>query len=306
MISKRIHRTQARRLSFLILALAICLASEGFGKLDARAEFDRGDSFFRQGRYATARMAYKAATRMKPDHWQAWEQLGITCKKLGRLQEAIQAFEKAIAINPRDKTLDWHLWDATKKLSKPINIPMPKVKFFRQTDHKGPHIGVGLGGGYGFVRGTKRFDRLGPGDEWPGIALNLQIGYGVTKNIILLLKTHSLYRNGNYLVNPLLGVQSIELYSGTVKAYFWQGTHQFAISAGIGSAWTKTFFMKNSKLQYQRDTGMGLSAGLTYVIFPHLEMEVLAMVGFPKIVIGSKEAAGRFWGGILNINFVLF
>lgn len=311
---RRIDRTPIREFSILVFAIAICVATDAIAQLDAEAEFERGNVFFKQGKYATARIAYKAATRINPDHGRAWEQLGITCKKLGKFEDAIHAFEKARDIRPRDNTLDWHLWDATNKLSKPRKTssleprksPTPKVKFFRKTDHKGPYFGVGIGGGYGSIRETNQFDRLGPGDEWPGLALRLQLGYGATKNVILLLSTYSLYKKGNFWANPVLGIQSIEFYSGTIKAYFLQGTHQFAISAGVGRARMRGFFLEKGKLLYQGDSGTGLSAGLAYVIFPHLEIEATAIVGFPKFVIRSKDVAGRLWSGILSLNFVLF
>lgn len=59
-----------------------------------------GAERFRTGDYTSSLHWFQQATHIDPSHQSAWSYLGASLLKLGRKQEASQALEKAIALNP--------------------------------------------------------------------------------------------------------------------------------------------------------------------------------------------------------------
>ena len=61
----------------------------------------KGDIHLRQGRYAEAIDAYEKAIELDPRYAKAWNNKGLALDNLSKLDESIQVFEKAVEINPR-------------------------------------------------------------------------------------------------------------------------------------------------------------------------------------------------------------
>jgi tetratricopeptide (TPR) repeat protein len=61
----------------------------------------KGDIHLRQGRYAEAIDAYEKAIELDPRYAKAWNNKGLALDSLNKLDESVQAFEKAVEINPR-------------------------------------------------------------------------------------------------------------------------------------------------------------------------------------------------------------
>ena len=52
------------------------------------------------GRLEEAVASYDKAVEIKPDYHQAWNNRGIALRKLGRLEEAVASYDKAVEIKP--------------------------------------------------------------------------------------------------------------------------------------------------------------------------------------------------------------
>jgi|WetSurMetagenome_2_1015567.scaffolds.fasta_scaffold00586_1 tetratricopeptide (TPR) repeat protein len=84
---------------FIILVM-ICTAA--FGQLTALDWGNKGADLFGQGKYDEALQAFNKAIEINPQLAGAWTGKGYGLKALGRYDEAVQAFDKAIEINPQD------------------------------------------------------------------------------------------------------------------------------------------------------------------------------------------------------------
>jgi len=73
-----------------------------FSILVAFPKFDRGNKFYRAGRYDAAVVCYKKAVELKPDWLQAWLKLATSLKKLRRYEEAILACDRAISLDSKN------------------------------------------------------------------------------------------------------------------------------------------------------------------------------------------------------------
>ncbi|WP_156183509.1 CHAT domain-containing protein, partial [Crocosphaera watsonii] len=72
------------------------------------AWYNRGIALFNLGRWDEAIASYDKALQLKPDYHLAWDHRGIIlCDNLGRFEEAITSFEKALEIKP-DYYSAWH------------------------------------------------------------------------------------------------------------------------------------------------------------------------------------------------------
>jgi len=65
---------------------------------------DRGDVLARAGRYEEAVAAYRAAVRVEPGDYGAWNNLGCALNDLGRTDEAAAAFEETLRLKPDHPT----------------------------------------------------------------------------------------------------------------------------------------------------------------------------------------------------------
>ena len=85
---------------------------------DAGVWFYLGLAYRKLGRYEEAIDAYKQTIRIKPDATEAHNNLGAAYHKLGRYQEAIEAYKQVIRINPDDADAHNNLGIAYGKLGR--------------------------------------------------------------------------------------------------------------------------------------------------------------------------------------------
>ena len=63
-----------------------------------------GNALKEQGKLEEAVEAYKKALAVKPDYAEAYSNMGVTLQQQGKLEEAIEAYNKALAIQPNNAT----------------------------------------------------------------------------------------------------------------------------------------------------------------------------------------------------------
>jgi len=89
---------------------AVAASSEPLFKLavkttpaSGRIRYDYGAWLLRQNRLDDARSQLGSATRLDPDHFEAWMDRGTVLAKLGRLKPARKSFVQALRVDPRSK-----------------------------------------------------------------------------------------------------------------------------------------------------------------------------------------------------------
>lgn len=109
-----------QRILILPVAALLILPAAGCGKIEARAELKRGNSFYQQEQYSKAMESYKRGLHLDPDASFAWRSLGLSALALYRPGEAekrnqeyadtaIDAFQKFLAENPDDTKIEDYL-----------------------------------------------------------------------------------------------------------------------------------------------------------------------------------------------------
>jgi tetratricopeptide (TPR) repeat protein len=109
-----------QRILILPVAALLILPAAGCGKIEARAELKRGNSFYQQEQYSKAMESYKRGLHLDPDAGFAWRSLGLSALALYRPGEAekrnqeyadtaIDAFQKFLAENPDDTKIEDYL-----------------------------------------------------------------------------------------------------------------------------------------------------------------------------------------------------
>ena len=74
-----------------------------------RLRYDYGAWLLRQNRLEEAREQLGSATRLDPDHFDAWIDRGTVQAKLGRLKPARRSFAQALRVDPRSTSAKEHL-----------------------------------------------------------------------------------------------------------------------------------------------------------------------------------------------------
>jgi|SRR4051812_11873555 tetratricopeptide (TPR) repeat protein len=108
-----------RRLILPVAALLV-LPLAGCGKIQARAELKKGNSYYQQEQYTKALDYYKRGLELDPDATFAWRSVGYSALALYRPGDsdpknqqyattAIDAFEKYLAENPEDSKIEDYL-----------------------------------------------------------------------------------------------------------------------------------------------------------------------------------------------------
>jgi len=103
-----------------LAALLILLPALGCGKIQARVELKRGNSFYQQESYSKAIAQFKKGLELDPDATFAWRSLGLSALALYRpgddspqnveyADTAINAFEKYLADYPDDEKIEEYL-----------------------------------------------------------------------------------------------------------------------------------------------------------------------------------------------------
>jgi tetratricopeptide (TPR) repeat protein len=72
-----------------------------------QAWYDLGDALRQQGKLEEAIAAYRTQVEVKPDHKWAWSDLGDTLRQQGKLDEAIAAYRTQVEVKPDHK----QAWD---------------------------------------------------------------------------------------------------------------------------------------------------------------------------------------------------
>ncbi len=104
----------------LPVAALLILPLVGCGKIQARAELKKGNSYYTQEQYSKALDYYKKGLELDPDATFAWRSVGLSALALYRPGDndpknqqyaatAIDAFEKFLAENPNDSKIEDYL-----------------------------------------------------------------------------------------------------------------------------------------------------------------------------------------------------
>jgi tetratricopeptide (TPR) repeat protein len=109
-----------QRILILPVAALLVLPLAGCGKIQARAELKKGNSYYQQEQYTKALDYYKKGLDLDPDATFAWRSVGYSALALYRPGDndpknqqyattAIDAFEKYLAENPDDSKIEDYL-----------------------------------------------------------------------------------------------------------------------------------------------------------------------------------------------------
>ena len=74
-----------------------------------------GNALKEQGKLEEAIESYNKALSLKPDSAEAYNNMGVTLKEQGKLEEAIEAYNKALAIKPRSMLRPTTTWAMLSK-----------------------------------------------------------------------------------------------------------------------------------------------------------------------------------------------
>lgn len=109
-----------QRLLILPVAALLVLPAVGCGKVQARAELKKGNSYYQQEQYAKALDYFKKGMELDPDATFAWRSVGLSALALYRpgdndpkntqyADTAVDAFEKYLADYPDDNKVEEYL-----------------------------------------------------------------------------------------------------------------------------------------------------------------------------------------------------
>lgn len=109
-----------QRLLILPVAALLVLPAVGCGKIQARAELKKGNSYYQQEQYARALEYFKKGMELDPDATFAWRSVGLSALALYRpgdndpkntqyAETAVDAFEKYLADYPDDAKVEDYL-----------------------------------------------------------------------------------------------------------------------------------------------------------------------------------------------------
>lgn len=109
-----------RTLILPVAALLVALPAVGCGKVQARAELKKGNSYYQQEQYSKALSYYQQGLELDPGATFAWRSLGLSALALYRpgdespknkeyAETAIDAFEKYLADFPDDEKVEEYL-----------------------------------------------------------------------------------------------------------------------------------------------------------------------------------------------------
>jgi tetratricopeptide (TPR) repeat protein len=109
-----------QRLLILPVAALLALPAVGCGKIQARAELKKGNSYYQQEQYAKALDYFKKGMELDPDATFAWRSVGLSALALYRPGDndpkntqyaatAVDAFEKYLADYPDDEKVEDYL-----------------------------------------------------------------------------------------------------------------------------------------------------------------------------------------------------
>ena len=86
---------------FILCIIVLMLVAPVVSAKTAVEWFNEGDNLISEGSYEEALEAFERAIRLDPQLAEAWGNKGAALNALGRFEEALTAFDKAIEINPQ-------------------------------------------------------------------------------------------------------------------------------------------------------------------------------------------------------------
>ncbi len=93
------YRSCASALLMLLLAASTVFAD---ARGDAKAQVTFGITVAQKGLWREALYRFERAAAIDPTYAPAWNNLAIACEQEGHLDKAKQAYEKAVALAPKD------------------------------------------------------------------------------------------------------------------------------------------------------------------------------------------------------------
>jgi tetratricopeptide (TPR) repeat protein len=69
-------------------------------RMPAEEHFERGNAYFKQGKYKEAIEEYEKALKVQPKDYPAWINMGLAYRRLSEPNKAIECYQKALEINP--------------------------------------------------------------------------------------------------------------------------------------------------------------------------------------------------------------
>ena len=100
---------------------------------NANAWYNKGNALRELGRYEEALRCFDKALEIDPKHVLAWNNKGIALHNLGRYEEALRCFDKALEIDPKHERAKNNKKLAEEKLkeeSKPeMEVVLPEKTF---------------------------------------------------------------------------------------------------------------------------------------------------------------------------------
>ena len=82
-------------------AFEVQTTDSGQDSLSAEEWLNKGVELYSQGKYDQAIEAYDQAISINPQYAEAWNNKGLALRALGEYDEAIKAYDQAISINPQ-------------------------------------------------------------------------------------------------------------------------------------------------------------------------------------------------------------
>jgi tetratricopeptide (TPR) repeat protein len=109
-----------QKLLILPVAALLAVSATGCGKIEARAQLKKGNSYYQQEQYSKALKYYQDGLKLDPDATFAWRSVGLSAlalyrpgdadpKNQGYATTAIDAFQKFLAENPNDTKISDYL-----------------------------------------------------------------------------------------------------------------------------------------------------------------------------------------------------
>lgn len=104
MLSHNLKLIRPVALSLIIMTTALRAQSDVAGTLQSEAE-----AFFQAQNWAEAAKAFAKLTMQEPGYSQTWNRLGTAHLRLGKYQEAVAAYEKALTLSPNSPISKYNL-----------------------------------------------------------------------------------------------------------------------------------------------------------------------------------------------------
>jgi Flp pilus assembly protein TadD len=102
---------------WLALAIVVAVATPALAdrRSDAKAQVDFGITLAQKDLWNEATFRWERAVELDPTYAAAWNDLGIGYEQLGRFEDARKAYEKALALEPKNNFISGN-YDAFREI----------------------------------------------------------------------------------------------------------------------------------------------------------------------------------------------